>query len=129
MGHRFDGTRETLTALPSDLLVPAIADFAKNAITAFYIGASTSVTAIAREAVDCSVRAPEVLRVDITVDDEDLFAGTRSLTRLAFVGLSANEGWSPLVPCADVLTTSDMIHPFWCHGRQVARARLPQIRI
>ncbi|WP_416068149.1 hypothetical protein ACK9YZ_25930 [Rhizobium sp. ZK1] len=128
-GHRFDGTRDTLTALPANLLVPAIADFANNTIMAFYIGASTSVAAIAREAVDCSVRAPEVLLVDITIDDEDLLADTRSLTRLAFVGLDANEGWSPLVPCADVLSTSDMLHPFWCHGRQVARRGLLQIRI
>ena len=128
-GHRFDGTRDTLTALPANLLVPAIADFDNNTIMAFYIGASTSVAAIAREAVDCSVRAPEVLLVDITIDDEDLLADTRSLTRLAFVGLDANEGWSPLVPCADVLSISDMLHPFWCHGRQVARRGLLQIRI
>ena len=128
-GHRFDGTRDTLTALPANLLIPAIADFDNNTIMAFYIGASTSVTTIAREAVDCSVRAPEVLLVDITIDDEDLLAGTRSLTRLAFVGLDAHEGWSPLVPCADILTISDMIHPFWCHGRQVARGGLLQIRI
>jgi len=128
-GHRFDGTRDTLTALPPNLLVPAISDFDNNTIMAFYIGPSISVTTIAREAVDCSVRAPEVLLVDITVDDEDLLSGTRSLTRLAFVGLDADEGWSPLVPCADILTISDMIHPFWCHGRQVARGGLLQIRI
>jgi hypothetical protein len=75
------------------------------------------------------VRAPEVLLVDIGIDDDDLLAGTRSPTRLAFVGLDAAEGRSPLIPCADILTMSGMIHPFWRHGRQVARGGLLQIRI
>lgn len=128
-GRRFDGSRDTLTVLPSNLVVPAITEFNNNAITTFYVGEYRSVSAIARDVVDCSVQAPEVVLVDINVDDRDLLAGTRSLTRLAFVGLDANEEWSPLVPCSDILTTSDMIHPFWCHGRQIVRAGIPQIRI
>lgn len=128
-GHRFDGSRDTLTVLPANLIVPALGEFDNNVITAFYIGDYRSVSAIARDVIDCSVQAPEVLLVDINADDEDLLAGTKSLTRLAFVGLDAHEEWSPLVPCSDILTTSDMIHPFWCHGRQVARAGIPQIRI
>ncbi|WP_454856006.1 hypothetical protein [Rhizobium binxianense] len=129
-GQRFDGGMGTLTVLPGNLAVSAMTDFAQNAVVAFYTGMNNSVSAIAREALDCSVQAPEVLLVEIVSEDMDELARMRSTTRLAFVGLEpASHCLFPHMPCADIMTTEEFLHPFWCRDRRQFAEEPPQVRI
>lgn len=129
-GQRFDGSMGTLTVLPGNLAVPAMADFAYNAVVAFYTGTNSSVSAIAREALDCSIQAPEVLLVEIVSEDTDELARMRSTTRLAFVGLEpASHCLAPHMPCADIMETEELLHRFWCRDRRQLVEEPPQVRI
>jgi len=118
-GQRFDGEHGTVTLLPCQLASPALSDFGQNEEIAFYTGMNTAISAIAREAVDCSVQTPEVMLIEIEIDDDDAFTQGRSVTHLAFVGLrSSFNGLSPCLPCGNVMTTEGMLHPIWCRDRR-----------
>ncbi|EPE97049.1 hypothetical protein [Rhizobium grahamii] len=116
-GQRFDGPLGTVGLLSPHLAVGAFAEFARNDEILFYRGSRTSTSSIFEEILACFTDQPEIIYVEIVKKHLGITTA-RCTTRLLFVGFNRNWiGLPSSMPCAEIVASDNLLHPFWCRDR------------
>ncbi|OWW02400.1 hypothetical protein ATY81_22470 [Rhizobium sp. R72] len=111
------GLEGVVSDVAPQTLNSALTEFQENPHLSFYVGARTTIPAIARELMEATPLVPEVMIVETRKQTASQIPDSASSTRLAFVGMETAFLQSPTSFCTGLLSDGDLIHPVWHRDR------------